>query len=124
MAYLDTIKLVTGDTLPDLRFQLKDSATSPDGVTYDENEPSTWAPLDLTDATVKLRIRQIGETTITAEITGIVSDAANGIALFAFTNNSFTESGLYEGEIEVSYAGGGILTMYDLVKFNVRSDFD
>jgi hypothetical protein len=124
MAYLDTIKLVTGDTLPDLRFQLKDSATSPDGVAYDENEPSTWAPLDLTDATVKLRIRQIGETTITAEITGIVSDAANGIALFAFTNNSFTESGLYEGEIEVSYAGGGILTMYDLVKFNVRSDFD
>jgi hypothetical protein len=124
MAYLDTLKLVTGDTLPDLRFVLKDASSSPDGVTYDANDSSTWAPIDLTGATVALRIRLIGSTTVTATLAGIVSDPEGGAVLVPFTGNSFGESGLYEGELEITFATGGIQTVYDLVKFKVRNDFD
>ena len=124
MAYLDTIKLVTGDTLPDLRFVLKDSNAGAAGLTYDANDSSTWAPIDLTDSTPRLRIRKIGETTVSATITGILSDAENGTVVFPFTSDSFEEDGLYEGELEVTYDSGGIHTVYDLVKFKVRNDFD
>lgn len=124
MAYLDTLKLVTGDTLPDLRFVLKDASSSPDGVTYDANDSSTWAPIDLTGATVALRIRLIGSTTVIATLAGIVSDPEGGAVLVPFTGNSFGESGLYEGELEITFATGGIQTVYDLVKFKVRNDFD
>ena len=124
MAYLDTLKLVTGDTLPDLRFVLKDASSSPDGVTYDANDSSTWAPINLTGASVALRIRLIGSTTVIATLAGIVSDPDNGAVVLPFTGNSFTADGLYEGELEVTFATGGVQTIYDLVKFKVRNDFD
>lgn len=124
MAYIDTIKLVTGDTLPDLRFELKDSSKSPAGVRYDENDSDTWAPLDLTDSTVRLRIREVGATNIISTIVGVLSDPENGAVVFPFTQDSFSSSGLFEGEVEITYVDGGIQTMYDLVKFKVRSDFD
>jgi hypothetical protein len=124
MAYIDTIKLVTGDTLPDLRFELKDSASSPDGVTYDENNSDTWAPLDLTDSTVRLRIREVGGEDVISTIVGVLASPENGVVVFPFTQDSFAASGLYEGEVEITYVDGGIQTMYDLVKFKVRSDFD
>ena len=124
MAYLDTLKLVTGDTLPDLRFVLKDSSTSPDGVTYDANNSDTWAYIDLTGATVRLRVRLIGSTELVSTITGVVSDPEGGAVLIPFTGNSFDESGLYEGELEITFSTGGIQTVYDLVKFKVRNDFD
>ena len=124
MAYLETLKLVTGDTLPDLRFVLKDSSESPEGVAYDANDSATWAPIVLTGAAVLLRIRLIGGTALTATITGVISDGANGGVLLPFTGNSFDNSGLYEGELEITFANGGIQTVYDLVKFKVRNDFD
>lgn len=124
MAYIDTIKLVTGDTLPDLRFELKDSSQAAVGARYDENDSDTWAPLDITDATVRLRIREVGGSTIVSNIQGVVSSPTDGVVLFPFAQDSFVASGLYEGEVEITYVDGGIQTMYDLVKFKVRSDFD
>jgi hypothetical protein len=124
MAYLDTIKLVTGDTLPDLRFVLKDQSEGATGVTFDENDSTTWAPIDITGATVRLRIRKIGSTDIDAIISGVLSDPSNGVVIIPFTSDSFSASGLYEGELEVTFSSGGIQTVYDLVKFKVRNDFD
>jgi hypothetical protein len=124
MAYLETIKLVTGDTLPDLRFVMKDSNSAAIGATYDANDSATWAPLNLTDSTPRLRIRKIGESTVSAIISGVLSDPENGAVVFPFTSDAFTEDGLYEGEVEITYSTGGILTVYDLVKFKVRNDFD
>jgi hypothetical protein len=124
MAYIETIKLVTGDTLPDLRFELKDSSQAAVGARYDENDSTTWAPLDITDASVRLRIREIGSDVIISNIQGVLSDPTNGAVIFPFTQDSFTASGLFEGEVEITFATGGIQTMYDLVKFKVRSDFD
>lgn len=124
MAYIDTIKLVAGDTLPDIRFDLKDSNKAPDGQRYDANDSSTWAPIDLTGATTKLRIREVGETALIKEITGVITNATSGTTVFSFIGTPFLTDGLYEGEVEITFSSGAIQTMYDLVKFKVRNDFD
>lgn len=124
MAYLQTIKLVTGDTLPDLRFVLKDQSESPAGITFDVNDSTTWAPIDITGASVKLRVRKIGSTALDATISGVISDPENGVVIVPVTSDAFSVDGLYEGELEVTFSGGGIQTIYDLVKFKVRNDFD
>ena len=59
MAYSDTLNLVTGDTLPELTFTLKDSSAAASGQTLDSNDSTTWAIIDLTGATVKFRIREV-----------------------------------------------------------------
>ena len=47
MAYSDTIKLVVGDTLPELNFTLKDSNTAASGKTLDPEDSTTWGPVCL-----------------------------------------------------------------------------
>ena len=44
--------------------------------------------------------------------------------MFSFVGNAFTASGLYEGEVEITDILGSVQTMYDLIKFKVREDFD
>lgn len=124
MAYLQTVKMVTGDTLPEVTVNLKDSNTAASGQTLDENNSDTWAPIVLTGATVRMRIRTVGSTTILKTLTMTITDATNGKAATVFPADTFTESGVYEGEVEVTFSGGGVQTLYDLIKFNVRSDFD
>ena len=58
MAYSETIKLVKGDTLPELTITLKDSNTAASGQTLDQEDPSTLAPIDITGGTVRVRKRQ------------------------------------------------------------------
>ena len=69
MAYYDTIQLVKGDTLPEINFTLRDSNTAADGTILDELDASTWAPIDLTGATVRLKFRALGADTAKAVIT-------------------------------------------------------
>ena len=52
MAYSSTVKLVVGDTLPELNFTLKDSNTAATGKTLDEEDNTTWAPVNLTGGSV------------------------------------------------------------------------
>ena len=54
MAYLQTVKMVTGDTLPEVTVNLKDSNTAAAGQTLDQNNSDTWAPIALSGATVRL----------------------------------------------------------------------
>lgn len=124
MAYLQTVKMVTGDTLPEVTVNLKDSNTAASGQTLDENNSDTWAPIVLTGATVRMRIRTVGSTTVLKTLTMTITDATNGKAATTFPADTFAESGVYEGEVEVTFSGGGVQTLYDLIKFNVRSDFD
>jgi hypothetical protein len=124
MAYSSTIKLVVGDTLPELNFTLKDSNTAAAGKTLDADDSSTWAAVNLTGATVRFRIREVGSTSVLSTITGTVTSAANGQVTVAFPSGTWTTSGTFEGEIEHTTSGGGIQTVQDLIKFQVRDDFD
>ena len=124
MAYSDPIKLVTGDPKPTLTIQIRDAATAATGATLDENDETTWAPVNLTGATVKLRIRELGETTVKSTLTCSVTDGSNGKVATDWPTGTLDTAGTFEGEIEVTDSGGGIQTVYDLVKLQVRSDFD
>lgn len=124
MAYSDTLNLVTGDTLPELTFTLKDSNTAVTGRTLDANDESTWAAVDLTGASVKLRIRELGSTTIKSTLACTVTEPTNGKVATDFPEGTLDTAGIFEGELEVTFSGGGIQTVNDLIKFKVRSDFD
>lgn len=124
MAYSQTLKLVTGDTLPELNFTLKDSQTAASGQTLDENNSDTWAPIDVTGATVRLRLREVGSSTVKSTLTCTVSNGAQGKVFTNFPSGTLDTAGTFEGELEITFTGGGIQTVHDLIKFKVRSDFD
>mgnify|MGYP001441840082 FL=1 len=124
MAYSDSIKLVVGDTLPELNFTLKDSNTAAAGKTLDVEDSTTWAAVNLTGGSVKLRIRKVGTTTVLSTITAAITSAANGEVTISFPNGTWTAAGTFEGEIEYTTSAGGIQTVQDLIKFNLRDDFD
>jgi|TARA_B110000259_G_scaffold174760_1_gene209409 hypothetical protein len=124
MAYSDTLKLVTGDTLPELTFTLKDSNTAASGLTLDENNSATWAPINVTGATVKLRLRELGSTSVKSTLTCSVTNGSAGKVATDFPAGTLDTAGTFEGELELTFPNGGIQTVNDLIKFKVRSDFD
>jgi len=124
MAYSETLNLVKDDTLPELIITLKDSNTAAAGKTLDENDDTTWAPIDLTGASVRLRIRELGSSTVKSTLLCTVTDATNGKVATDFPTGTLDTAGVFEGEIEITFSSGGIHTVYDLLKLNVRGDFD
>ena len=123
MAYSQTLNLVAGDTLPTLIFTLRDRNTAAPGRVLDEADETSWAPIDLTAATVRLRIREVGATTLSATLLCSIVNAAGGQVATDFTGGGLTTAGQFEAEIEITFASG-IHTVYDLIKLKVRSDFD
>lgn len=124
MAYSETLSLVVGDTLPELAFTIRDSKSAASGKTLDANDSTTWAPINITGATVRLRLRVLGSTTVSSTLTCIITDGSNGLCTTNFPTGTLATAGTYEGELEVTFSGGGIQTVYDLIKLKVRSDFD
>lgn len=124
MAYLQTLKLVTGDTLPELTFTLRDSQTAAPGKTLDSNDSTTWSPIDVTGSSVKLRLRELGSTTVKSTLNCTVTNGTGGKVATNFPTGTLDTAGTFEGELEITFSTGGIQTVYDLIKLKVRSDFD
>ena len=124
MAYSSTVKLVVGDTLPELNFTLKDSNTAASGKTLDEEDNTTWAAVNLTGGSVKLRIREVGTTTVLSTITATLSSPSTGECSLIFPSGTWTSAGTYEGEIEFTKSDGNIQTVQEFIKYKVRDDFD
>jgi hypothetical protein len=108
----EKIKLVQGDTRPALVCTITDETTG--------------SAINLTDATVVLKFRALGATTLQATVTGTVTDGPNGQVTFYPASAPAMlqgDAGDYEGEIEITFPGGQIQTVYDTLKFKVREDF-
>lgn len=108
----DKIRLVQGDTKPALVCVITDETTG--------------NPIALTGATVRLKFRAAGTTTLTATVTGSITNGAAGECVFypaSAPEMLQGEAGDYEGEIEITFSDGSIQTVYDLLKFKVREDF-
>lgn len=123
MAYSQTLNLVTGDTLPALTLTLRDSNTAAPGKTLDPNDQTTWAPITITGGAVSVFVRRVGESTLTATLTGSIIDGAAGRVLVTFGADTFPDAGTYEGEVQITFSGGGVQTVDELLKFKVRADF-
>jgi hypothetical protein len=124
MAYSATLNLVAGDTLPELTIKLKDSNQAAAGKVLDTEDPSTWAAINVADATVRLRLRAVGSSTVKSTLVCTVTDGVNGAVATNFPTGTLDTSGIFEGEIEITFGNGGIQSVYDLIKLKVRSDFD
>lgn len=123
MAYITTIDLVQGDQLPEIEITLKDSNTAAEGLILDEGDPATFAPLDLSNGSVRMRIRQVGQTELIDTILGTITDADNGKVTFLFTSDTLDNTGVLEGEVEFTDSNSRTQTVVDLIKFKVRSQF-
>lgn len=84
--------------------------------------------VDLTGATVVMRFRAKGSSTVLFTLTSITAsddDKSAGIAIFQFGNGNLNlDEGKYEGEIEATLSSGEIGTVYEIVDFYLRADFD
>lgn len=124
----ERIKLVQGDTRPQIKVVLLDEET---GV-----------PLSLVGATAVLKFRALGADTLQASVPGILATGfenadgtintaapynvagAGGRVIFIWAEGDLDcEPGDYEGEIEVTFSDGTVQTVYGLLKFRVREDF-
>ncbi|WP_426106367.1 hypothetical protein [Massilia sp. TSP1-1-2] len=125
----EKIKLVAGDTRPQLVFSITDD--------------NTKLPIDLSNAAtvVVLKFRQVGSTEVKATMAcgklagklngdGTVDYTApyNGLGVGgrAYMNWSATAldtEGEYEGEIEITFEDGGKQTIFEALKFKVRSQY-
>jgi len=126
MAYSDTIKLVSGDDLPQLEIVLRDSNTAVAGTTLDITNPSTWQPIDLTNANaVKLKIKPVGSSVVTETIScSIESPKTDGKVIMSWGLTTLDgTAGDYEAEIELTYANNKVFTVPDLLKFSLRGQF-
>jgi hypothetical protein len=126
MAYYNTIKLVSGDDLPELNITLRDSNEAATGATLDITDPSTWNPIDLTAVSaVRIKFRAVGSTTLTSTVAcTLVAPLTDGIVNMSWGLTDLDGiSGDYEGEIELEYSSGRFLSVPDLLKFDVRAGF-
>jgi len=129
----DKIKLVQGDTRPQIKC-----------VITDEN---TGAIVDLSGSSVLLKFRATGTTAVLFTLTGylqagiedengVVSQqlvgqayatpGSGGRVAFQFNSGNLNiDPGSYEGEIEITFPApnAGIQTVYTPLKFQVRAQF-
>jgi len=123
MAYLTTIDLVQGDQLPEIEMTLKDSNTAAAGVVLDTDDPTTFAALDLSSGSVRMRVRTVGQTGLIDTLLGTVTSPVDGKVTFIFDSDTLATTGVLEGEIEFTDSAGRTQTVVDLIKFKVRSQF-
>lgn len=123
MAYSQTIYLVQGDTLPQLKLTIRDQNTAALGQTLDPDDENTWAKVNLTGGIVRLKIREVGATTVKDTVTGSLVDPTNGSVVFIFNPTTLSDSGTFEAEVEYQNSDGSVQTVYDLIKLQVREQF-
>ena len=125
MAYMETIQLVSGDDKPELNFTLRDSNSAAAGSTLDPDDPTTWAPIDLTGQTVRVKFRALGGTTLLDTMTcGIHQPPTDGECFMQWNPTTLNvAAGTYEGEIELVDSSGKKQTVFDKLKFKIRDVF-
>lgn len=127
----EKIKLVQGDTRPQLKYVVSDETTG--------------AIVDLTGSTVRLRFRALGSTTVLFTLVGALQSGiedeygnvtqqlvgqqyavpgSGGRVAFQFgAGNLNIDPGVYEGELEVTFNDSSVQTVYSVTKFQVRAQF-
>jgi transcriptional/translational regulatory protein YebC/TACO1 len=65
-------------------------------------------PVDLTGATVRFLMSKVGKLKVNKQ--AIIQDAINGSVLVVFERVDTDESGLYQGEFEVTYSDSSVET--------------
>jgi hypothetical protein len=89
-------------------------------------DANTGDVLDLTDVTsVQIKFRLVGETdTLITAVPVVYGTATNGqISVPMTTFLADQDAGFYEGEIQLTYTGGGVQTLQPPTKWQVVGEF-
>jgi hypothetical protein len=79
-------------------------------------------PINITGATIVVYFREAGAANLLATLPCFINDPDGGVCYFNFPADTLKGLlGAYEGEIEITFANGDKQTVYDLLKFQVRS---
>jgi hypothetical protein len=106
----EKIKLVQGDTRPQVKVFLTDDVTG--------------GPINLSGANVVMAFRAVGAATSKETLTAVVTNAPAGEAVFTWQAQTLSDVGDFEGEIKVEFGGGnGTQTVFTPLKFSVRAKF-
>jgi hypothetical protein len=105
------IYMVSGDTRPTLEFTVKDD---------------NGTVLSLSLATGIFRIRKVGTTAVLISRAVTITDAPNGKCQFAWLATDWNAgvldaAGNYDGELEITFSGGGIGSVFALYTIVVRT---
>lgn len=106
------IKLVRGDTGPQIRLALTDTITG--------------NPIDLTGATVTLHFRAADSETVLFSRNAFINPDTDttGVCYIEWAADDLDqEPGDYDGEVEVVNATGVRETIYTILKFRIREQF-
>jgi hypothetical protein len=68
------------------------------------------AAVNLDGASVAFKMRKVGATAATVDSSATITDATTGKVTYTWIASNTSTVGSYEGEFEVTYAGGGIQT--------------
>lgn len=113
------------------------------GVLVSLTDEATGDPINIVGATPRLKFREEGTDTVLVTIEGGLltgreledgtidlaapydTAGSGGRCLFNFPVGSLNglEPGNYEGEVELTLAGGATSTAYEILKFKIRGDF-
>jgi hypothetical protein len=110
---MDIYTLVQGDTAP----QIKATITRED----------SGSVVSFAGGSVRMRFRAKGSTTtlFTLNAVDVSTNFADGIAIFNFASGNLDiDAGYYQGEIEITYASGEKETIFEILNFNLRADFN
>jgi hypothetical protein len=106
------IKLVQGDTRPEMEITIYDGLTG--------------NAIDITGSTVRLKFRELGSEIVRSTLVGSNVYPQEGVVVFSWADDPNAldgEPGPYEAEIEITFPDNSIQTVYDPLKFYVREDF-
>ena len=116
------VKLVQGDSLPGVKFTIRDSNSAAVGQELDPKDPSTWAVVSLVGANVFATASYSGSTKIIGQIPCVVASSPEGEVILNFKDTAVVaEEGDYEVEVTVKYAGGGAQTIHNFIEVSVRA---
>lgn len=103
-----TIDMVAGDNLPLVALSLTDQ--------------SSGAAIDVSSAVVILQFRVQGTSGgVVIPVTPIAT-GTDGRVSFSFPGTvSSVPAGIYEGQIVITFLGGAKQTVYDTIKFRIRT---
>jgi len=91
-----------------MAFYIKQNDTRPIiTATLIDGDGST---VNLDGATVAFKMRKLGESTAKVDSSATVADATKGKVTYTWSASDTDTVGEYEGEFQVTFAGGGIQT--------------
>ena len=116
-----SVKLVQGDSLPGVKFIIRDKNTPALGQELDPKDPSTWLVVSLVGAVVSATASVAGSLDILGPVTCVVASPSKGEVVLSFKDSAVVSSpGEYEVEVTVTYTGSR-QTVYNLIPVSVRA---